>query len=178
MASTPKASSSFKEREIITTVQELREIGCGNGKYFQSTFAHSIYCLPTSTTLIRTVEVSNDSLLIRLMVTDDGAEDRAETPVRTIGHLTLLSAAFNILNTWWGCASTLIIGLPHGGPVTLVYGLMLMSLVYGAFALSLAELSAHYPSAGGQYHWTHVLSPKGLKRGLVSSRLRDTRGFD
>ena len=91
-----------------------------------------------------------------------------EKPLRTVSPLALLSAAFNILNTWWGCSSTLIIGLPHGGPVTLVYGLLLMSLIYGTFALSLAELSAHYPTAGGQYHWTHTLSPKKLKRGLVS----------
>ena len=72
------------------------------------------------------------------------------------------------MNTWWGFGSVFVLGISHGGPVTLIYGMILLSLVYGATALSLAELSAHYPTAGGQYHWTSLLAPKRLKRILVS----------
>lgn len=92
-----------------------------------------------------------------------------EKPVKTIGHLALLSAAWKILNTWFGVGSALVLGISHGGPITLIYGMMLLSIVYGAMALSLAELSAHYPTAGGQYHWTSLLAPRRLKRGLVGS---------
>ncbi|MCJ1282472.1 hypothetical protein MMC26_001795 [Xylographa opegraphella] len=87
-----------------------------------------------------------------------------EKPIKSMSNLTLLAAAWNILNTWWGFGAVFAVGITHGGPVTLIYGMMLLSLVYGATALSLAELSAHYPTAGGQYHWTHLLAPKRLKR--------------
>ena len=85
-----------------------------------------------------------------------------------MSNLTLLSAAWNILNTWWGFGAVFALGITHGGPVTLIYGMILLSLVYGATALSLAEMSAHYPTAGGQYHWTFLLAPEHLKQPLVS----------
>ena len=65
-------------------------------------------------------------------------------------------------------ASTLILGLSHGGSVTVVYGLLIILVMYGAVALTLAELAARYTTAGGQYHWTALLAPKSMKRGLVS----------
>ena len=39
--------------------------------------------------------------------------------------------------------------------------------MYGAVALSLAEMAARYTTAGGQYRWTALLAPLKLKRGLV-----------
>ena len=56
----------------------------------------------------------------------------------------------------------------------MIYGMLLLSLVYGATALSLAELSARYPSAGGQYHWTSILAPLQLRRALVGISDRQT----
>ncbi|KAL6716627.1 polyamine transporter tpo5 [Lecanora helva] len=38
--------------------------------------------------------------------------------------------------------------------------------MYGAVALSLSEMAARYPTAGGQYHWTALLAPSKWKRGL------------
>ena len=90
-----------------------------------------------------------------------------ERPKRTIGTFGILAASFNILNTWFGLASTLVLGFSNGGPVTIIYGLMLISIVYIATAFSLAELAARYPTAGGQYHWTSILAPPRLSRGLV-----------
>lgn len=90
-----------------------------------------------------------------------------EKPKRTISTLAILAASFNILNTWFGLASTLVLGFSNGGPVTIIYGLILISIVYIATAFSLAELAARYPTAGGQYHWTSILAPPRLSRGLV-----------
>ena len=42
-----------------------------------------------------------------------------------------------------------------------------MLIMYGAVALSLSEMAARYPTAGGQYHWTALLAPEKWKRGLV-----------
>ena len=77
-----------------------------------------------------------------------------------------------MLGTWFGAASTLALSLSNGGPVTIttiLYGLFFLALVYTAAAFSLAELSARYPTAGGQYHWTSVLAPPKLSRALVCS---------
>jgi len=75
--------------------------------------------------------------------------------------------AFNLLSSWLAVATTMILGLSHGGSVTVLYGLVVILVIYGAVALSLAELAARYTTAGGQYHWTALLAPEGMKRGLV-----------
>jgi amino acid transporter len=93
--------------------------------------------------------------------------DNIEKPKRTIGTMEILAASFNILNTWFGLASTLVLGFSNGGPVTIIYGLILISIVYTATAFSLAELSAKYPTAGGQYHWTSLLASPATKRAFV-----------
>ena len=86
---------------------------------------------------------------------------------RNIGFFEILSVAFNLLSSWLAIATTLILGLSHGGSISVLYGLMVILVMYGAVALSLAELAARYPTAAGQYHWTAVLAPRGLKGGLV-----------
>lgn len=88
---------------------------------------------------------------------------------RTTGFFEMIAVAFNLLSSWLTVASTLILGLSHGGSVTVLYGLIVVLFVYGAVALSLAEMAARYTTAGGQYHWTALLAPEGKKRGLVRS---------
>ena len=88
---------------------------------------------------------------------------------RTTGFFAITSVAFNLLSSWLTVASTLILGLSHGGSVTVLYGLVVVLVIYGAVALSLAEMAARYTTAGGQYHWTSLLAPEGMKRGLVRS---------
>ncbi|KAL9010803.1 MAG: hypothetical protein Q9173_004295 [Seirophora scorigena] len=90
---------------------------------------------------------------------------------RTTGFLEIISVAFNLLSSWLAVASTLILGLSHGGSVTVLYGLFIILVMYGAVALTLAELAARYTTAGGQYHWTALLAPKSMKRGLVNQRI-------
>lgn len=91
-----------------------------------------------------------------------------ENVPRTISFLAIISAAFNLLSSWLVVAATMILGLSHGGSVTVVYGLVIVLIMYGAVALSLSEMAARYPTAGGQYHWTALLAPENTKRALVS----------
>lgn len=51
--------------------------------------------------------------------------------------------------------------------MTLLYGIMIIFLLGGSAALSMAEVASIYPTAGGQYHWTSILSPDSVSRGLV-----------
>ncbi|KAL8834325.1 MAG: hypothetical protein Q9176_007553 [Flavoplaca citrina] len=85
---------------------------------------------------------------------------------RTTGFFGIISVAFNLLSSWLTVASSMILGLDHGGSVTVLYGLIVVLFLYGAVALSLAEMAARYTTAGGQYHWTALLSPERNKRGL------------
>ena len=86
---------------------------------------------------------------------------------RTTSFFEIIAVAFNLLSSWLTIASTLVLGLSHGGSVAVLYGLVVILFMYGAVALSLAEMAARYTTAGGQYHWTALLAPDKMKRGLV-----------
>lgn len=96
-------------------------------------------------------------------------EDVEKVP-RTTGFFEIVSVAFNLLSSWLTVASTLILGLSHGGSATVLYGLFVILIMYGAVALSLAEMAARYTTAGGQYHWTALLAPEKMRRGLVGDQ--------
>lgn len=77
--------------------------------------------------------------------------------------------AFVICNSWAGVSSSLQLALLQGGPVTLVYSIIISTIGYFAVALSLAELASVYPTAGGQYHFASILSPPKIRRALSYS---------
>lgn len=86
---------------------------------------------------------------------------------RDIGPLAIVGLGWNICNSWSAIAATLVISISSGGPVTLLYGIVLIFVLGGACALSMAEIASVYPTAGGQYHWTSILTPRRYSRGLV-----------
>ncbi|KFX97037.1 hypothetical protein V490_03022 [Pseudogymnoascus sp. VKM F-3557] len=111
-------------------------------------------------------ELSHDS---SLPSSRDGEVDvfaNVAHPPRTIGALEVLSAGFNVCNSWAGVAASMFLAIFQGGPVTIIYGCIVILFLMGSTALSLAELSARYPTAGGQYHWTAILAPKKYARGM------------
>ena len=81
----------------------------------------------------------------------------------------IIAAGFNICNSWAGLAATLFLGIIAGGPVTIIYGIIVCTFAVGCCVFSLAELAARYPTAGGQYHWTWLLAPERIKRGASYS---------
>ncbi|KAK7192105.1 choline transport [Paraphaeosphaeria sporulosa] len=85
---------------------------------------------------------------------------------RAMSGYETISAGWVICNSWVGIAATFALAIAQGGPVSLIYGPIIMFLLVGACALTLAELASVYPTAGGQYHWTSILSPKSSSRGL------------
>ncbi|KAK1238256.1 hypothetical protein MKX08_002835 [Trichoderma sp. CBMAI-0020] len=85
---------------------------------------------------------------------------------KDIGPWALIAIAFNVCNSWAGLTGTLNISLFQGGPVALVYGLLLSSSLYGCIALTIAELACAYPTAGGQYHFVSILAPIKFCRSL------------
>ncbi|KAJ4131373.1 hypothetical protein NW754_007749 [Fusarium falciforme] len=83
---------------------------------------------------------------------------------RDISGLNMASLAFNICNSWTALATTFAIAIAAGGTFTVIYGIIVVSVVYFAVALTLAELASVYPTAGGQYHFSSILAPRKLSR--------------
>jgi choline transport protein len=71
---------------------------------------------------------------------------------KTITPLTMLAICFNICSSWAGLATSIQIALIQGGPMTLIYGILVATVIYLGISLILAELASVYPVAGGQYH--------------------------
>lgn len=77
---------------------------------------------------------------------------------RNFSFLSIVGMAFAILNSWTALAASLSVALTSGGPTTILWGLCLASIGQLAVSASLAEICSVYPTSGGQYHWTAILS--------------------
>lgn len=95
-----------------------------------------------------------------------GTVESPTQPSRDLGLLAIVSIGWNICNSWAAIAATLAISVASGGPVTLIYGIIIIFIFGGACALSMAEIASVHPTAGGQYHWTSILAPVSASRGL------------
>jgi choline transport protein len=83
----------------------------------------------------------------------------AELP-RKLSSTALLGMAFAILNSWSVLSASLSLSLSSGGPSAVIWGLVTAGFCNICLATSLAEFLSAYPTAGGQYHWTAVISPQ------------------
>jgi choline transport protein len=70
--------------------------------------------------------------------------------------------------------SVFVFGLANGGPAGLIYGFLFVWLGYGSVVLTMGELVSMWPTAGGQYHWTHRLAPEKWKNVMVSKKEKQT----
>ncbi|KAH8090415.1 amino acid/polyamine transporter I [Filobasidium floriforme] len=77
---------------------------------------------------------------------------------RSLGMLSVLGLAFAIMAPLLGLNTALNIALTNGGPVTIIWGWVLVSLVSLAIAASLAEICSVFPTSGGVYYWSAMLS--------------------
>ncbi|KAJ6017764.1 hypothetical protein N7451_001143 [Penicillium sp. IBT 35674x] len=77
---------------------------------------------------------------------------------RNFGLWSLTSLGIVIANSWASTGGTIVAALKNGGPMAVIYGLIVVSVFYTAISASLAELASSMPSAGGVYYWSSVLS--------------------
>jgi choline transport protein len=71
---------------------------------------------------------------------------------------SVLGIGFSLTNSWFGVSAALVAGINSGGPVLLVYGIIIVGLVSTCVGISLAEMSSAMPDAGGQYFWAGELA--------------------
>ncbi|KAL8856105.1 MAG: hypothetical protein Q9178_007300 [Gyalolechia marmorata] len=74
--------------------------------------------------------------------------------------LSVLGVGFSLTNSWFGISAALVTGINSGGPILIVYGIILIALISTCVGISLSELASAYPNAGGQYFWASELAPR------------------
>ncbi|KAF1827802.1 amino acid transporter [Dissoconium aciculare CBS 342.82] len=79
---------------------------------------------------------------------------------RSLSMLSVLGLSFAIMAVPFGLSTTLAITLVDGEAVTILWGWVLVSLISLSIAASLAEICAVYPTAGGVYYWSAMMSTK------------------
>ena len=82
---------------------------------------------------------------------------KSELP-RSLSMLSILGLSFAIMAVPCGLSTMMFIGLTYGQSVTILYGWILVSLISLCIAASLAEICAVFPTAGGVYYWSAILS--------------------
>jgi amino acid transporter len=85
---------------------------------------------------------------------------------RSFSTLSMLGLAFAILNTWTALAASISLALPSGGPSAVIWGLMTAGVCNLCLAASMSEFLSAYPTAGGQYHWAAIITPRRWSRGV------------
>ncbi|KAE8319590.1 amino acid/polyamine transporter I [Aspergillus transmontanensis] len=80
--------------------------------------------------------------------------------VRGFGLFSLTSLGIIIANSWAATGGTIVTALYNGGPMAVLYGLILVTIFYAFISASLSELASAIPSAGGVYHWSSVVAGK------------------
>ncbi|USW51723.1 Putative amino acid/polyamine transporter I [Septoria linicola] len=70
---------------------------------------------------------------------------------------SMLALAFCVLGTWGTLAVGLSSGLSNGGPISILWGLVLVFICNVCVALSLGELCSAMPTALGQAYYVHRL---------------------
>src|SRR6478735_10152488 len=84
---------------------------------------------------------------------------KAELP-RNLSMLSVLGLSFAIMAVPFGLSTTMYITLTNGQAVTVLWGWVLVSIISLSIAASLAEICAVYPTAGGVYYWSAMLSTR------------------
>ncbi|KPM37120.1 hypothetical protein AK830_g9451 [Neonectria ditissima] len=107
---------------------------------------------------IKSGKVEEDQELSRLGINSHTKRD--------LSLINIVAVGWNVCNSWAAVAATMSLSIASGGSVTLLYGLLLVVVLNGSAAATMAEIASVYPTAGGQYHWTGILAPKKWSRGI------------
>ncbi|KAJ5385164.1 hypothetical protein N7517_003075 [Penicillium concentricum] len=84
--------------------------------------------------------------------------------VRNRSTLQVAFMSFVLAAIPYGLATTFTYPLIGGGPVNIIWGWLAVSLITLCVAASLGEITSVYPTAGGVYYQTFMLSPPSYRR--------------
>lgn len=83
---------------------------------------------------------------------------------RGFSIISILAVGFSLTNSWFGVSAAMVTGIKSGGPVLLIYGIIMIALISIGVGVSLSELASAMPNAGGQYFWANELAPPKYAR--------------
>lgn len=90
----------------------------------------------------------------------------------------MVSFGLTLQASWEGFAISFQTALLNGGPVSMVYGVIIAGFGSVALAASLAEMASIKPVVGAQYRWTAMFAPRfmspafwGLLQGMFISEI-------
>lgn len=109
------------------------------------------------TDAVKPVRANTEQSRDAAQLTALGHEQQLE---RNFSFFSMLGLAFSILNSWTALAASLSVGLPSGGPATVIWGLVAAGVGALCLAMSNAEFLSSYPSSAGQYHWAAIITPR------------------
>ncbi|KAJ3536904.1 hypothetical protein NM208_g6526 [Fusarium decemcellulare] len=97
---------------------------------------------------------------------DDLLQDLGYTAqfARNRSTLQVAFMAFVLASIPYGMATTIYYPLIGGGPVNIIWGWVGVSLIVSCVALSLGEITSVFPTAGGVYYQSFMLSPPQWRR--------------
>src|SRR5258707_5702769 len=81
----------------------------------------------------------------------------AQVLLRDMGGFANFALSFSIISILTGAVTLYGHGLRYGGPLQMLAGWPLVTLLTLPIAMSLAELASAYPTAGALYHWSSWL---------------------
>ncbi|RVD80567.1 uncharacterized protein DFL_008462 [Arthrobotrys flagrans] len=84
--------------------------------------------------------------------------NKREDLPKNLSMVSIMGLSFAIMAVPCGLSTTLSLSLTNGESVTVIWGWVLVSLISMGIAASLAEICAVYPTAGGVYYWSAMLS--------------------
>jgi hypothetical protein len=85
----------------------------------------------------------------------------AQQLLRDMGGFANFALSFSIISILTGAVTLYGHGLRYGGPLQMLAGWPLVTLLTLPIAMSLAELASAYPTAGALYHWSSWLGGRG-----------------
>ncbi|CAN6597892.1 hypothetical protein TRVA0_001S05006 [Trichomonascus vanleenenianus] len=90
----------------------------------------------------------------------------AQELTRKFSKWSMLALAFSIMGTWGLFAQDMAEGLINGGPITIIYGMLLTALCLFCVVLSMAEMCSAMPTALGEAYWIYKINDSGFGRFL------------
>jgi amino acid transporter len=85
----------------------------------------------------------------------------AQQLLRDMGGFANFALSFSIISVLTGAVTLYGHGLKYGGPLQMLAGWPLVTVMTLSIAASLAELASAYPTAGALYHWSAILGGRG-----------------
>lgn len=141
-------SESSKTRQVVLPVHSI-----GVGEIHDFVSLHPI--------LSRDEEKKAGRLLEEAQANLQFAQQSGYTPElrRNFSILALLGVGFSLTNSWYGISASMVAGISSGGPMMIVYGIVIVAFISLCIGVTLSELASAMPNAGGQYYWTSQLAP-------------------